>query len=112
METSSYGSELVATIIITELTMEICYKIIITGVPIGGPAQIMGYNESVVNSFSMIYITLKNQHSDISYNWVREAVATGVIILEHIPGKSNPADLLTKPLGTHNNYLLMEELLV
>ena len=34
----------------------------------------------------------------LSYHHVREAIASGVISLIHIPGKDNPADVLTKSL--------------
>ena len=78
------------------------------GVPIGGRSQVLGYNESVVTSCSIPSITLKNNHNDIYYHRVRKALAAGVISLEHIPGKSNPYDLLIKPLGTHQHYPLIK----
>ena len=39
-------------------------------------------------------------------------MAAAVISMEHITGKSNPYNPLTKPLGTQNYYLPMKEFLV
>ena len=78
------------------------------GVPIDGRAQMLGYNQSVVNRCSIPSSTLKNKHNDISYHRVREAVAAGLISLARIPGKSNLDDLLTKPLSPHQRYPLIK----
>ena len=113
METSSYGSYMVAMIIATEFIMEMRYTIIIIGVPIDGPDQMIGDNDIVVNSCSTPSITIKKRHNAIYYHQVREDVASGVTRMVHIPGKYNPSDILTEPLGPHqHNYPLMKELLV
>ena len=48
VETSTYGSELVAARIATELIMEMRYKLRMLGVPILGSAALYGDNQSVV----------------------------------------------------------------
>ena len=73
METSTYCSELVATIISTELTMEMSYSLRMLGVPIDGPSQILGDNYSIVTNFSITSRTLKKKQNDIAYHQVREA---------------------------------------
>ena len=40
-----------------------------------------------------------------------EALAAGVVNLEHIPGKYNLADLLSKTLGPYQYYTIMKEFL-
>jgi hypothetical protein len=55
--------------------------------------------------------TLKKKHVALSYYMVRESVVTGIIHPMKIPGKTNIADLLTKPLDInafmgHTNKLL------
>ena len=42
VESSTYGSELVAGRIAVELVMEICYKLCMLGVPVEGPAWLFG----------------------------------------------------------------------
>ena len=44
LETSTYISELISMIIYTGLTLEILYNLIMLGVPIDGPAQILRDN--------------------------------------------------------------------
>jgi hypothetical protein len=48
IETSTYGSELVASRIVTELIFEIRYMLRSLGVALNGPALILGDNMSVV----------------------------------------------------------------
>ena len=88
------------------------YKLRMIGVPIDGSSQMMRYKDFAVTSFSSSSNTLNNSNNDIVYNWVREAVAAGVIRLAHIPVKYNPADLLTNPRGPQKHYPLMKEMLV
>ena len=97
-KTSTYGSELVAKKTATKLTMEICYKLIMMGVPFDGPAKILGDNESVVISCSNPSSNLDKKHNYIYYHWFRGYVAAGVISLAHIPGKYNQTEILTKNL--------------
>ena len=112
MKNPTYISELTATIIATELTMKILYKLIMHGVTIDGPAQILGDNKSVATSCSIPFSTLKKEKVYIAYHRVMEAVAAGVIILSHIPVKYNQTDIPTNPFGPKKNYLLMKHLLV
>lgn len=41
--------------------------------------------------------TMKHVHR--SYNWIRERVAEGDLVVQHVPGAENVADIFTKPLG-------------
>ena len=75
--------------------MEMSYDIIILGVHIDWPDQIMGDNENVVTSCYITPGTLKKNHDAISYNRVKEYVATGVISLAHMTEKSNLDNLPT-----------------
>ena len=86
--------------------MAMCYKLRVLGVTINGPTQILEDSESVGGSWSIPSIILNKKHNAINYHQVREAVAAGVIILVTITETSNPSDLLTKPLGPNQPYLL------
>ena len=112
VESSTYGSELVAARIATELTMAMRYKLRMLGVPINGPADLLGDNKSVVTNCTIPSSTLKKKHNAIAYHRVREAVAANVIRLAHIPSNKNVADLLTKPLGPQQHYPLVKDFLL
>ena len=112
MESSTYGSELVAARIATELTMGLRYRLRMLGVPIKGATLGFGDNMSVITNCSLPSSGLKKKHNAIAYHKVREAVAAGVLKLFHIPSKDNKSDLLTKPMGPIKHYPLMKEILV
>ena len=81
------------------------------GMPIDGPAMLFGDNQSVVINCTLSTSTLKKKHNAIAYHRVREAIAAGVINLAHVSSKDNVADLLTKPLGFQQHYLIMSKYL-
>ena len=41
--------------------------------------------------------TMKHVHR--AYHWIRDHVEQGDIVIKHVPGVDNPADIFTKPLG-------------
>jgi hypothetical protein len=68
------------------------------GVPIVGPANLFIDNGSVVANTINPESVLKKKHNAIAYHKVREAVAQGTIRIAKEDGKTNLADILTKPL--------------
>ena len=50
----------------------------------------------VVLNTSLPSSSLKKKHNAIAYHRVREAVAAKVVKVQHISGKENVADILTK----------------
>jgi len=101
VETSTYGSEFVAARIATEQIMDLRYN----------PAYLFGDNASVVTSGTVPQSTLTKRHNALAYHRVREAIATKVIRFIHIPGKENPADVLTKFLPHHAFWPFIRPLL-
>jgi hypothetical protein len=99
VESSTYGSELVAGRIATELAMEMRYKLRMLGVPIDGAVTMYGDNMSVIQSTSAPSSILKKKHNAIAWHHLREAVASGVIDLLHVRSELNLSDALTKGLG-------------
>ena len=85
----------------TELTIEMRYKLRMLGVPIDGPGIVLVDNESVAIICPIPFIILKNKYNPIAYHQVRVDISAGLIIMAHIPVKSNPDNLLTNPIGTH-----------
>ena len=108
VESSTYGSELVAARVATELIMEMRYTLRMMGVPIDGPAMLLGDNMSVVLNTTVPSSVLKKKHNAICYDRVREAIAAGVMKFAHIPSETNLADVLSKPLEFTKFYNLIK----
>jgi hypothetical protein len=68
------------------------------GIPLDGPANLFCDNGSVVANTTCPESSLKRKHNAIAYHRVREAVAQGVVRIAKEDGKTNLADILTKPL--------------
>ena len=98
IETSTFGSEIVAAHIASEKLIEYRYKLRMMSIPISVPFILFGDNKSVVTSCSVLSSTLKKRHNALAYHKIRECVAAGIIDIYHVDGKHNIADILTKPL--------------
>ena len=99
VETSTFGSEFVAMRIAVELVESLRYKLRMFGVPIEGPTNVFCDNEAVTKNAIFPESTLKKKHNAIAYHRTREAVAAGTIRVTKEDGKTNLADVLTKPLS-------------
>src|SRR5210317_1487012 len=111
VETSSYGSELVAARVATELAMEYRYALRMLGVELDGPCQMFGDNNSVVINTTLPSSMLKKKHQAIAYHAVRMAQAAGILTFEHIKSEDNWADVLTKPLSPMKFLALVRPLI-
>ena len=111
VETSTYGSELVASRIAVDLAIEYRYTLRMLGVPIDGPVRMYGDNNAVVLNTTLPSSQLKKKHCAIAYHRVREAMAAGIIEFFHVPSEENVADILTKPLGNQAFHRLAAPLL-
>jgi hypothetical protein len=67
VETSTYGSELVASRVATELILEIRYMLRSLGLALDGPELMLGDNMSVVLNTAVASSILKKQHNAIAY---------------------------------------------
>ena len=52
--------------------------------------------------------TRKDRHLDIKELWLQSEVRDGHIEVKHVPGETNPADLLTKQLPQKKLNQMME----
>lgn len=75
VETSTFGSEFVATRTGRDLIVAMRYKLRMFGVPIDGPTQVYCDNQGVVKNTSMPESVLSKKHNAINYHAVREANA-------------------------------------
>jgi hypothetical protein len=109
VETSTFGSEFVAMRIAVELIEAMRYKLRMFGVPIEGATNVFCDNEAVTKNAIYPESTLKKKHNAIAYHRTREAVAAGTIRVTKEDGKTNLADVLTKPLPQATKELLCDK---
>jgi hypothetical protein len=96
VESLSFGSEFVALKTVMEKLRGLRCKLRMMGFQIDGPTYAFGDNMSVVRNTSAPEFVLRKKCNYICYHAVREAVSTGELIVAHVPGVSNPSNLLTK----------------
>lgn len=111
VETATYGSELVAARIASEIILEYRYTLRMLGVPIDGPSLLLGDNMSVILNTTTPSSMLKKKHLGCAYHRVRECIAGQIIKFHHVSSEDNYADLLTKPLSPAKMYALAKPLL-
>jgi hypothetical protein len=98
VETSTYGSELVAARIATDFAMELRYNIRMLGFDLDGPTTILGDNNAVVLNTTIPSSQLKKKQMACAYHRVREMIACRATRFIHIPSHLNCSDINTKPL--------------
>lgn len=96
VETSTFGSEIVAMQIAIELIEGLRYKLRMMGVPIEGSCNVLCDNESVVKNVKRPESSCKKKHNSVAYHKARESIAAGIIRVAKESGLSNLADILTK----------------
>ena len=111
VESSTYGSKLVAARLATDQAVELIYTLQMIGVPINGSALMLGDNKSVVINTTIPSSALKKKHNAIAYHRVREAIAARLIRFCHIDSKINVTDVLTKPLDNQSSHHLIRPFL-
>jgi len=85
---------MIAARVATELIIEVRYALRMIGVPIEGPALMLGDNMSVVISTTIPSSVLKKKRLACGYHRVREAIAAGILHFAHIPSAENAADIV------------------
>jgi hypothetical protein len=77
VETSSYGTELVAARIATDHIIELRYKLRMLGVPVKESTIMVGDNKAVLQNTTVPSSMLKKKHNAIAYHRVRGSIASG-----------------------------------
>ena len=96
VESSTFGSEYIATKTCVEAIQALRFKLRMFGVPIDGPCRVFNDNQSVIKNSSRVESTLTKRHNQLAYHVTRWAVAAGSVIVSWIPTNGMLADPLTK----------------
>jgi hypothetical protein len=105
VESSTFGSEIVAMRSAVDLIEGLRYKLRMFGIPIEGPTDVFCDNEAVTKNCGIPESTLKKKHHSIAYHRNREAVAAGTIRIAKEASESNLADVFTKILSVAKRKL-------
>ena len=96
VETATHGSEYVSARTCVDQIVDLRTTLRHLGVPVRDVSYVLGDNESVVNSSIQPRSKLRKRHNALSCHRAREAIASGRVVLTCLPGKCNPADVLSK----------------
>ena len=99
IETSTYGSELVACWLAVEILIEYRIKMRKLGCKLVQASVLLGDNKSQITNCSLPSSGLKKKHNAIAYHRIREMVAAEIARLGHVSSEENYADLCTKALN-------------
>ena len=99
VETSTFGSEMMAMKQAGEYLRGLRYKLRMFGIPVDGPAFIYGDNQSVLANTTRPESTIKKKSQSIAYHFLREGCAADIWRTSYIHTSENVADLMTKPLS-------------
>jgi hypothetical protein len=111
VETSTYGSELVAARIATDIAMEFCYNIRMIGFELDGPVNMFGDNQYLILNTTIPSSQLKKKIHACAYHRIREMITCRAIRFLHCQSSLNAADVLTKPLNGIRHRKLSELIL-
>ena len=111
VETATFGSEFVAARTAVEQIIDLRLTLRYLGVPVEGPTYVFGDNKTTVDASSLPHAKLHKRHTALSFHRVREAAASGLMKMFHIPGPQNPADILSKHWGYSQVWSLLQPLL-
>mmetsp|Transcript_2008 Transcript_2008/g.2742 ORF Transcript_2008/g.2742 Transcript_2008/m.2742 type:complete len:146 (-) Transcript_2008:371-808(-) len=89
VETSTYGSEVVAGRVAVDAAVELRYNLRMLGVPVKGRTVLFGDNKSMVTNTSLPRSILKKRVQANNYHRVHEAVAAGMVSIVHVDTEFN-----------------------
>jgi hypothetical protein len=100
VKTAPFGSEFIAarTTIdqIVDLQIDLRMTLHYLGIPIREKSYVFGDNKTIINVSSTPHAKLHKRHNALSFHHVREAFPSKYVTIFHLPGKYNPANILSK----------------
>ena len=103
VETSSFGSELLAMKHCCEYVQGLRYKIRMMGIPMTHNAFIYGDNQSVLWNTTCPDSILRKKHYGCYYHYLREGCAAETWKTSYMTTSWNPSDILTKCIPAGEN---------
>ena len=95
-----------------EMIKALKYKLSMFGIEVlENETKVFGDNNSVIIYISVPESTLKKKHHSVNFNYVREAVAAGLILIFKVDTGSNLADLFTKLLNKVSTKKIVQKIL-
>jgi hypothetical protein len=111
VETATYGSEFIAACTCVEQIVDLHTYLRYLGVPIRHQSYVFGDNKTVIDGSTAPHAKLHKRHNALSFHRVHEAVASGMLLMYHVPGEINPADILSKHWGYQQIWKILQPLL-
>ena len=111
VESSTFGSEMIAMKTAVELIEGLRYKLRMMGFPIDGPCNVFCDNNAVVQNTSRPDSLLKKKHLSVAYHRNREAQAAGTIRIAKEASETNLSDILTKLMPSPKMKSLLKYIL-
>jgi hypothetical protein len=111
VETATFGSEFVAARQATEQIIGLRSILRDMGVPLNGPAWLLGDNQSVIIQSTIPHSMISKRHNALAYHRVRSAVAAKVLYFCKVDTHENVADIMTKFLAYVSFWPLIEPIL-
>jgi len=97
VESATFGAaEFIAGRTAIQQTRDIRTSLRYLGVPITEPTYMFSDNKSMITNGSVPHSKLRKRHLALAYHEVRQAVASGMVILTHVEGELNVADIPSK----------------
>ena len=88
---------MVAMRLAVEMIKALKYKLWMFGIEnMEDETKIFGDNNAVIINISVPESTIKKKHHSINYDYVRESIAAGFVLIFKVDTGSNLADLFTK----------------
>src|SRR5947208_11912556 len=95
VESSTYGSELVASRLAAEQLIALRYSLTMLGCNLEPSSLLVGDNMAVVLNTTIPSSAVKKKHQACNYHKIRESIAGSFIQFAHIRCENNMADILT-----------------
>jgi hypothetical protein len=93
---STFGSEFIAARTTINQIVDLRMTLHYLGVPIREKSYVFGDNKTIINASLTPHAKLHKRHNALSFHHVREAVASKYVMIFHLLGEYNPANILSK----------------
>jgi hypothetical protein len=109
-ETVAYGLMFIAAGICVDQIVDSHTQLWYIGVPILNKVMFFD-NKTVIDGANIPHAKLHKHHNTLSFNCVREAMASCFIKMFHIPGEHKPPDILSIHWGYHQVWPMLQDAL-